>query len=155
MYASPCSRRLCSPLTPPFLVIFRPNASGKSSERPFRTSSARNPTSEHGIASVSSGSLKLACRTTFAFKSVPHVILPTVKPNATPEEIREVVENPDAGGQIFSNAVRAPVLACVLYLICICSDKGCHVEPLWRVACCVQRGPGSAPRYQAHRGDTY
>ncbi|KAF9520287.1 hypothetical protein BS47DRAFT_1387328 [Hydnum rufescens UP504] len=28
-----------------------------------------------------------------------------VKPEATPEEIREVVENPEAGGQIFSNAV--------------------------------------------------
>ena len=34
--------------------------------------------------------------------------LPSVKPDATPEEVRAVVEDPTAGTQIFTRAVCSP-----------------------------------------------
>ncbi len=37
---------------------------------------------------------------------------PSVKPDATPEEVRAIVED-EQGGQIFSQAVSSVVLACM------------------------------------------
>jgi hypothetical protein len=87
-------------------VSIRLNVSEKNSKRPFRISNVQNSSFGHGIASVLSDSSELVGDDTVVFASSFYIIpVPTVKPEATPEEIREVVENPEAGGQIFSNAV--------------------------------------------------
>jgi hypothetical protein len=56
----------------------------------------------------------------------------TVKPDATPEEVRAVVED-DQGGQIFSQAVSpVVVLPCMSYVLNTLSAY--ELEQIWRVS---------------------
>jgi hypothetical protein len=65
-----------------------------------------------------------------------------VKPDATPEEVRAVVED-DQGGQIFSQAVRFTL--CFWLLEVFLNPLSAHeLEQIWRVSCCLSRGTGTS-----------
>ena len=61
-----------------------------------------------------------------------------VKPDATPEEVRAVVED-DQGGQIFSQAVRF-ALYFWLFEVFLNLLSAHELEQIWRVSCCLSRG---------------
>ena len=59
-----------------------------------------------------------------------------VKPDATPEEVRAVVED-DQGGQIFSQAVGFTLCFVWLFEVFLNPLSAHELEQIWRVSCCL------------------
>lgn len=78
--------------------------------------------------------------------SVTHSQQPLVKPDATPEEVRAVV-NDENGGQIFSQAVSGLIYSFQHNLICVLVDE---LQPIWRIKGSIPGGAGATPGHQAH-----
>lgn len=75
----------------------------------------------------------------------------TVKPDATPEEVRAVV-NDENNGQIFSQAVSGSVCSNDLHMLT--GGTVDELQPIWRVTSCVPGSAGAPRRHQADREDS-
>lgn len=83
------------------------------------------------------------------FLSITHNLNLLVKPDATPEEVRAVV-NDENGGQIFSQAVGVLIYSFKQNLICILVDE---LQPIRRIKSSIPGSTGATPGYQAYRAN--